>query len=471
MPTYTVTDPQTGRKVKLTGDSPPTEAELTQVFARLAPATEPSGLATIGEMAGDVLGGLRSSAARTVYGGGDLIRRATGMERVVNRPDVQAEMTAPESRAGSAASFVGDVGQFFLPTGVIGKGAKLAEIAKSGALTLAQTRDPLSAGVSAGLTAVIPGGGAVKRASGALSESAEKSMAQALGATKDRMKDEAANLSRPMLERGVGGSRAAMLERAKAMTASGGAQLEAAYAAAAAAGDTVSGQAIRSTVRHAADAFKVPNAAGTNVVIPGTEHIVQKLQNLDEFIGTLGDDIPVDRAVHLKRTWDDIVSTAGLFGSKATASATDNAEARAIKAASDSFRTLLNTNPTVGALNAEVSFWTGLKTVLKATQKRTQAQGGGLIAAGMGGSGAVAGALSGNSTSDRVQNAVLGGFAGRQLVKTIQSPAFRTRVSGPLKDKLADALASGRTGNVIAALGKITAAMPAQISSAVGATR
>jgi hypothetical protein len=33
VPTYTVTDPSTGKQLKLTGDSPPTEAELTQIFA------------------------------------------------------------------------------------------------------------------------------------------------------------------------------------------------------------------------------------------------------------------------------------------------------------------------------------------------------------------------------------------------------------------------------------------------------
>lgn len=35
MPTYKVTDPNTGKIVRLTGDSPPTEAELEQVFASL----------------------------------------------------------------------------------------------------------------------------------------------------------------------------------------------------------------------------------------------------------------------------------------------------------------------------------------------------------------------------------------------------------------------------------------------------
>ena len=35
MPVYLVTDPQTGQKVKLTGDSPPTEQELNSIFASL----------------------------------------------------------------------------------------------------------------------------------------------------------------------------------------------------------------------------------------------------------------------------------------------------------------------------------------------------------------------------------------------------------------------------------------------------
>jgi hypothetical protein len=35
MPTYQVTDPTTGKQVKLTGDSPPTEQELSQIFSGL----------------------------------------------------------------------------------------------------------------------------------------------------------------------------------------------------------------------------------------------------------------------------------------------------------------------------------------------------------------------------------------------------------------------------------------------------
>jgi hypothetical protein len=52
MPTYKVTDPSTGRTVKLTGDSPPTEQELEEIFASLPASEQPKEkgfLASVGE--------------------------------------------------------------------------------------------------------------------------------------------------------------------------------------------------------------------------------------------------------------------------------------------------------------------------------------------------------------------------------------------------------------------------------------
>lgn len=40
MPTYKITDPNTGRTVKITGDSPPTEAELENIFSSIQPKPE-----------------------------------------------------------------------------------------------------------------------------------------------------------------------------------------------------------------------------------------------------------------------------------------------------------------------------------------------------------------------------------------------------------------------------------------------
>lgn len=61
MTEYIVTDPKTGRKVKLRGDSPPTDDELEQIFANLPPQAEPEREVTgsnrffSGEMAQDAM--------------------------------------------------------------------------------------------------------------------------------------------------------------------------------------------------------------------------------------------------------------------------------------------------------------------------------------------------------------------------------------------------------------------------------
>ena len=67
MPTYVVRDPQTGKTVRLTGDSPPTEAELTEMFATLGaspsaapPAAPPA--RSWGETARDVATGVKDVA-------------------------------------------------------------------------------------------------------------------------------------------------------------------------------------------------------------------------------------------------------------------------------------------------------------------------------------------------------------------------------------------------------------------------
>ena len=48
MPTFKVTDPNTGRVVRLTGDSPPTEQELEQIFSQL-PQPKPTVLPEVAE--------------------------------------------------------------------------------------------------------------------------------------------------------------------------------------------------------------------------------------------------------------------------------------------------------------------------------------------------------------------------------------------------------------------------------------
>lgn len=416
----------------------------------------------------DVAAGVFKGVGNTVFGLGKVVHDYTPVGRLSDAIQPGAfDRKPPEIVPTNTAQKIGytgeQIGEFFVPAGTATKAAKAVNVAKDAALALVQSGSPAQAGVTGALSAVIPGAGAARGAAGALESSAEKTMAQALGATKEWAKEEAAKLGPQMLARGVGGSRPAMLETAKATAKRVGQELTDAYTTAAAAGATVPSAIIRGHVDLAADALKVPNAAGVRVAIPGTESVIAKLDELGQFVDALGADIPVDRAAVIKKTWDQIVSKAGLYGPKATSSATDSASAWAIREAAGSFRALLNADPSIAALNAELGFWTGLRKVLTATEKRTQAQGGGLIAAGMGGSGAIVGALSGDSASDRATKAVIGGMAGRQFVKLIQSPAWRTQVTAPMKSLLADALASGATGQIQGAIARIAASLPAQL--------
>lgn len=422
---------------------------------------------TWGDTAKDLAKGVVAGAATTVFGGGDLIRRAVGMERVIDTPEVKALTTPPSSTPGKVGYNAEQIGEFFLPTGVAGKAGKVAEVVKSGALAAAQTAgDPVATGLSAGLAA-IPGEAIAARASKALKSSAVETMANSLNAAKEWAKAESERLAPEMLKRGIGGSIKALRTQASEMAAKVGANLGDAYKAAAAAGESVPGDVVRGNIQLASDALHVRAPTGAKIPLPGHEAAISKLAELDEFVGKLGADIPVDQAAGIKQAWDQIVSKAGLYGQNAMAPASEKAAAWGFREAANAFRDLLNTNPTIAALNKEASFWIGLRDVVNATKLRKVGQTGGVIAAGLGGAGAVTGALSGDSTSDRATKALLGGLAGRQLVRVLQSPAFLSKVSAPLKNQLAEALASGSQGRLASATSRILAATPAQFRPSV----
>jgi hypothetical protein len=156
MPTYTVTDPQTKKVVKLTGDSPPTEADLTEIFGKLnsAPAAAPAAapaptapakpMTMLGrpvkpEVAAQIesmvsqdrtrtnqgwsdVKGLMKSALGTVEGGGKLIRSIPGVGPMLSRgPEVQVPFTSQPTPEEAGAKTVGDVAQFFLPAAGVAK--------------------------------------------------------------------------------------------------------------------------------------------------------------------------------------------------------------------------------------------------------------------------------------------------------------------------------------------------------------
>jgi hypothetical protein len=508
MPDYEVFDTMTKRTVTLRGDSPPTEAELTEIFASVNASDRKAGrlpLAIVKEepylsrdpnageplsrggfgqplppsqtssagMAGyqvlnDIALGTLKGVGNTVFGLGKLFRDYTPVGRISDAIQAGAfENRPPELNPSNTAQRAGytaeQVGEFFVPVGAPAKFVKAAQVAKSGLIGTAQG-GPAAGATSAALTAVIPGGGAAKRAAGALEQSAEKSVAQALGATKEWAKSDAAKLAPEMLQRGVKGSRAAMLEQAKAASAEAGRKLGAAYEAAGAAGKTISGQVIRGELQLAKDGLMIPAANGRMIPIEGAAGVVKKLDKLENFVAQMGDDIPVHHASKVKTAWDRIVAKAGLYGPKAAANATDSEAAWAIREGAGAFRTLLKeASPDIAALSKEYAFWTSLKKVLTATELRTQAQSGGLGQAITTTVGAGTGFASGSDLGDSLTKAFVGAAAGRQFVKLVQSPYWRTVISGPLKQQMADALGSGSASRATSVVSRMMAALPPQV--------
>lgn len=455
-------------------DAGESEADIAAVIQRMSPAkTTPQPKADTygaGDIAKDVAIGAVKGVGNTVFGLGKMVRDYTPIGRISDaimpgafdqRP---AEITP--SNTAQRVGFTGEqIGEFFLPTGAGSTVAKaLAEVGKSGALTKAQTGDTGSAVLASGLTAVVPSVGAARKFAGGMREAAEKTVAQALGATKEAHKATAARIAPQMLQRGVGGSRSGMAQRAEAAIAELGPKIGAAEKAAVEAGKTVPGQVVRGELQFAKEGLMVPNAQGVMTAVPGSEAVVKRLDRLDQFVASLGDDVPFDKANQIKRAWDRIVSKGGLYGPKATSTATDNANAWATREGATAFRRLLNeASPDLATLNKEYAFWKGMKDVLAATEARTQAQSGGLVSSIGGVAGAASGFAAGDSVGDSVEKALLGGVAGRQMIKLLQSPTWRTKVSGPLKYKFSEALASGKAETIQKTARHIIESLPSSL--------
>lgn len=491
--TYRITHPQTGQVIRMTGPEPPTEAEIRQAFAAVqtgAPAQPAQPKPTAQPAKQDEGGGIMSTLAdvgvgaakglgNTVIGLGELAQSwipgvAQASSAIYGR-DVSGDYerarahVQPTNTAQNVGFMAEQVGEFFVPGGAVARAARGSRAARAGLeaataapLAAAQGASRMEAGATGALSAAVPGvGAAVRGTRRMMQQGAEKNVAQALGATKEWAKTDAAKLAPEMLRRGVGGSREAMLARATEEVSSVGAQIGKAIEEAAEAGATVDAQALSGFLAGARQSLVVQTANGRTVPIPGTERIVSKLAKLDEFVASLGPDIPFDKAAKIKTTWDRIVSKAGLYGPKATSSATDSADAWAVREAATGFRKLLaEGSATLDDLNKEYAFWKGLKNVLKETEKRTQAQGGGLVSGVAGVAGVSTGLATGNSTGDKVTQALVYGAAGRQLVRLMQSPAWRTKVSGPTKDAIARALARNDVGALTSITARIAATLP-----------
>lgn len=172
MPIYEIQHPRTGKTYQIDAPSRPSEEQLRSILAQFdapsvpetpsqflmsepdrSPAAPQPDRGVLG-MATDVAQGFGAGAAKTVFHGGDLIRRGLGMDRIIDQPDVQAAMTPPDTTSGRVGFGAEQLGEFLIPLGVgpnlvkrFAEGSRLAgfglksvgEAAEFGAKTAVQT--------------------------------------------------------------------------------------------------------------------------------------------------------------------------------------------------------------------------------------------------------------------------------------------------------------------------------------------
>lgn len=156
--------------------------------AQIEPARTPDrpmGLATIGEMVGDVGMGIAKGAANTAVGLGELVHRIPGVSTAVDalygQPGLSEaafpaarEAVRPTNTAQKVGFYGEQMGEFFLPVaGMPGKVGLAANVAKDAVLAGAQSGSGRDAALSGAMSAVVPGGKAVKAGGKWIADQAE----------------------------------------------------------------------------------------------------------------------------------------------------------------------------------------------------------------------------------------------------------------------------------------------------------
>lgn len=148
----------------------------------------------------DAVKGVGAGAASTLFHGGDLIRRGLGMERVIERPEVQSAMTPPSSLGGKAG-FIGEqAAEFGVPL------ARIARVTKG--LPLLK-RMGVEAAASAGVAGIQTAGDSGAMTVGAAFGGALPVAGKVAGAVGGAAKRAAAGAA----EGGVGGAVASAVRR------------------------------------------------------------------------------------------------------------------------------------------------------------------------------------------------------------------------------------------------------------------
>lgn len=444
-----------------------------------APVQQEYGLA---DGAIDVLKGFGKSVMSTVVHGGDAIRRATGMDRVIDHPDVQA-VTTPTNTAQRIGSGIEQAVEYVIPAGAVTRAAKGVQALTAGvrgakALNIG-ARAGLEAASAAGVAAVQTGGdtgamrdaaltgGALSAGAGvvaaglkplanALRKSAVAQYGRALNPTKEATKFLAKEDVVPgLIERGVVSRTVEGLQQKAAQrVAQLGKQIGDEWASLPA-GTKVEADAIFARLEDAIAPHTVMTSAGKRIAKDDVARTA--ISNLEGLQSTLLDvaetnpatgklEVPVDKLRDLRQYWDNYAARAGRYHGKTLAEAS-KAEGQGL--AADAIRAELGKDfPSIAAINKEFSFWKNASKVAEETAQRQVGQSKGLVRRVAG----VAGAATGFGIAG-VEGAVIGKVALDQLEKLVSSTAWNT-VSAVTKDRLAKALASGNRGAAEFYIGK-----------------
>ncbi len=405
--------------------------------------------------------GAMQGVSHTLIGLGELVHKIPGVSKAVDafygvpglskaafpiaRKAVEPQTTAQE--IGHAGE---QIGEFFLPTGVGGKLAKLAEVMKAGGLTMAQGGSP-EAGVMAGvLTDIVPGAGAAA----AVERSAGRSMIRALGPAGGRGPTgeaglEAAEKIAPTLVKARFAPKTQGQARALAGTAikNAGANLRAVLSSVGS--DPADKLALQKAAGAARAALRVPKAGGGTYLESGSEAADALWAKLEDDIAQVD---PTAGGLHaLKKRWNDAVTS--WKGDPATGSKRDlyTAGGNLIRAQ------LSKDSAKLSEADKLFHFASNLDELVNAANVRRP--GAGLAAALTPLARPTAGAVIGGAEGYReggLTGAMAGAATGAMLGNLIQSPGFRY-VSAAMKHKLADAL-----DNHPAAVPRLLAAISAQ---------
>ena len=398
--------------------------------------------------------GAARGVASTVFHGGDLIRKGLGMERVINRPEVQQGLT-PKGTAETIGKGVEQVGEFFLPIPGLGK-IKVAQgagrLARAGAAavrgavdtgvkTAVQTGDVSEAGKAAVAGGVIAGGveGAAKPLAKLLRSAAEKQYLKVLHPLGRKAKE----ASEVVVKAGAGGddllsrkvtgwSREGLRDRFVDEAEKAGQAIESEYAKL----DATKKQAIGPIFNDFATWLQKETTTPQGHMKAGAQSLVEEANKQAKLILQLGNEAAPSEVWHIRRSLDKYIFK-NLTADESLAAANEVRQGLA-----NSIRHNLNTsNPTIDGLNKQYRLWQTASELIESNirnergkmefAKNTGAIGRFLMGATIGGAEA---AREGHTTPLEL------GTAAVIMGAAMSSTKWRT-VSAVQKDKISQLLA------------------------------